>query len=232
MSKRDLIIDAEEDPRIRNIAYSKYNRSFNTIFTLLYVSFLLVMVTAIFYGLFMIDYKNKDKSVVNISSSDKKISIINSNKIEEKINEKSFVNIEKINIERINSIELKSNNKNSKINYDVKYNIIKNTFRENVYTNYNSDLLVRFSYSYDKEKWTYIKSVISTSTSNIGVLMGNYYDISGKVTNLSVATNQELELKNENKKIIYWRSETVFQNINDIDGEIEANFKIEYKDND
>ena len=81
-----------------------------------------------------------------------------------------------------------------------------------MYSDINGDVLVRFSYSDDKNKWTYTKNSISTSDSVLNVLMGYFYDVGGIKDNIKVLTNHELEVEAHSKKTIYWRMELYYQN--------------------
>lgn len=173
-----------------------------------------------------------NEEIIEIKTKDTSASIINNGLIEKKITTESFGEEDEIVVENINSIEMISNEKDhSTIKFDIKYNISKNDFYANVIPSNKSEVLVRFSYSFDMKNWTYINNVISTNTSNISPLIGNNYDIAGLVTNLNVATNFELSATNKREAVIYWRSETIFKNINKIEEvkELNADFIIEYK---
>ena len=116
-------------------------------------------------------------------------------------------------------------------NFDVRYNIQKNDFERKTIASTNNEVLVRFMYSYDNENWEYINNAISTSDSTLKPLMGNYYDITGLVTNLKVSTNFELKNKAGDTTTMYWKCETLLKNIRDNVGKnITAEFKIDYKD--
>ena len=62
--------------------------------------------------------------------------------------------------------------------------------------------------------------------------MGSFFDIAGVTGELHVASNYELESKVGESNIMYWRCETVFQNINnkDLTGELKADFNILYNE--
>ena len=74
--------------------------------------------------------------------------------------------------------------------------------------------------------------MVSTLESTLSPLMGNFYDISGLVTTLNIATNYEISSKPGETIKMYWRSETIFK-YNEKIGEktFNSNFKIEYKNN-
>ena len=74
--------------------------------------------------------------------------------------------------------------------------------------------------------------MISTSDSTLKPLMGNYYDITGLVTNLKVSTNNEMKNKVGETTTMYWQCETLLKNIRDNIGKnITAEFKVDYRDN-
>ena len=175
----------------------------------------------------------ENEEIIEIVTKESTGNIINNGIISEKITHDSFASKDEIVVENINIIKVRANeDKSSNIKFDVKYNIIKNDFFENLIPTNNSEVLVRFSYSFDNKNWTYINNVISTNSSNISPLVGNNYDIAGLITNLKVATNFELATTNSRKDaVMYWRSETIFNNLNNYinDKELEANFTIEYK---
>jgi len=175
---------------------------------------------------------HKNGEIIEIKTEKINSTIINNGIIESIINKESFKDKNEIVLENINIIELKPNTKdNGKIKYDVKYNIYINDFKQNVISTRKSEVLVRFSYSFDNENWIYTNNVITTNTSNISPLIGNNYDISGITTNLNIATNQELSTTNNKATKMYWRSETIFKNNDDFEGNknFKANFTIEYK---
>ena len=121
---------------------------------------------------------------------------------------------------------------NGKLIFDVKYDIAENTFPYNAIAKTDSSLLVRFAYSLDNENWTYVNNVISTNNSNITPLMGNYFDISGLKSTLSVKTNYELTSSPGKTEKIFWKSETVIIPNNNLkDSQIKANFYVEYRNN-
>lgn len=172
---------------------------------------------------------NGNEKLIEIETKEAKVSIINNGTIKQTITSESFNDKKEIIIENTNIIEMISNNANeNSISFDIKYDIIKNDFKMNNITSNKSDILVKFSYSYDNENWTYVNNVISTNTSNIIPLTGNNYDVAGLITTLNVATDFELSATNKKAKKMYWRSETIFKNVNSINStkEFEANFTI------
>lgn len=177
---------------------------------------------------------SKNNEVIKINNKYINATIINCGDIKESINKESFNNEEEIIIEKINSVEVAANTKEEQtLKINVKYNILENEFKRNLMATNKSEVLVRFSYSYDNDNWTYINNVISTNSSNISPLIGNNYDIAGLITNLNVATNYEIKLNNENTTKLYWRSETIFKKTNDNEDikNFKANFTIEYQGN-
>lgn len=242
MDKKDSIIkkevDDKEDLEIQKIAYKNESNQI-LLYFLVFLFCVMLGTTISFINSY---YRNKNEEnklleTIEVKSDKNQVLITNNGEINEQISEQSFKEDDDILIEKISTIELITNKNADKegiIKFNVKYNIIKNDFLRNEYASNKSDILVRFSYSFDNEKWTYINNVISTSESTLSPLMGNYYDVSGIKSNLNIATNYELFSKPGEKIKMYWRSETTFKN-NSKNKEIKefaANFKIEYKDND
>lgn len=203
---------------------------------LYYIIIALIIVFVFLVGMTFKKYyeykKDKSTQVIQITEGDKKIVINNSGNIDKTINTKSFIDGDKIILTNIDSIEYSSEDisESNIINYDIKYLIKKNDFINNMYKTNSSEVLVRFSYSYDLNNWTYINNVISTDDSTLTPLMGDYYDIAGLIGTLRVKTNYDLKLNDSNSKTIYWRSETIFQNSKrhyDNNG-FSADFKIVY----
>lgn len=181
---------------------------------------------------YYINQSPKNGEVIEIKTKDASASIINDGSIKKTITEDSFTIDNEIIIEKINTIELISNDKEeSSLKFDVRYDITKNDFKENIIPSNKSEVLVRFSYSYDNEEWIYINNVISTNTSNISALIGNNYDIAGLVTKLNVVTDFEITANNQKPTKMYWRSETIFKNLEDNETakDLNANFTILYK---
>ena len=195
---------------------------------------LLFMLTLYISIQYIVKYYNSQKlnnvdQIIEVKTKDTKVSIVNNGTIEKIITKDAFIKDKEIIIENIDSIEIMPNNKNeSKTTFDIKYEILENHFKLNNSPSNKSEVLVRFSYSYDKENWTYVNNVISTNTNNIMPLTGNIYDVAGIATTLNVATDYELVSTNKETKKMYWRSETIFKNINNITEEktFKANFTI------
>lgn len=233
MNKKGNNINCKEEIRIKKVSNSNKNEN-KLLLIVLIVLFFLTLFISIRY---IIKYQNIKKlnenaEIIEIKNKETNASIINNGSIIKKVNSNTFDDKNEIIIENINVIEIIPNkgSTNSGIKFDVKYNITKNDFIESKMPTNNSEVLVRFSYSFDKEKWTNINNVITTTNSNISPLIGNTYDIAGLLTNLNVATDYEINTT-EKKEIMYWRSETIFKNLNnnDIEKEFNANFSIEYK---
>lgn len=166
---------------------------------------------------------------IEIKTKDANASIINNGLIEQVITSDSFKEEDEIILEKVNIIEMISNNeKENDISFDIKYDIIENDFKMNTNASNKSEVLVRFSYSYDNENWTYVNNALSTNNSNIMPLIGNNYDIAGLVTKLNIATDYKLSATNKELTKMYWRSETIFKNVNPIkkDKKFKANFTI------
>lgn len=228
--------DDTEDLNIKKVAYSRSKSQ-----TILLYSLIIIFIFTLSYTTIEIisRYSNKRKNnteIIEVMSNKDRVVIINNGKINQVLTNDSFKEDEnELIIERINSIELFSNNntnRNSNILYNVRYNITKNTFNNELFKKNGSQIKVKFSYSKDGIDWTYIDNVISIPESTISPMEENYYDITGIETNLKIMTNLKLEAEKDSSNKIYWRSETVFKktDIENIDGELDANFKIEYKE--
>lgn len=237
--EKEVKQDDIEDLEIKKVAYEKNNSQKILLYALTTLFFIMLSISIIFINNY---YKNKNQSskdseFIEINNYKNNALITNHGEINKKITKDSFEEDEDLVIERINSIELLTN-KNAKkdgvITFDVKYKLLKNSFNRNEYAHNNSNLLVRFSYSFDNEEWTYVKNVISTSNSTLSPLMGNYYDVAGINSVLKVATNYELTSKPGESIKMYWRSETIIKNNqnSEVTNELVANFEIEYKNND
>ena len=229
--KKRIIIDDSEDLEIKKIANSKpFYQKF--LFYVLTFLFCIMLIISVLFVKKFCDYDKKDNNVETIEINNKKnnILITNNGEINIEINKDSFKNKEDLLIEKISSIELTKNNKKSEILYDIKFDVLENEFNRNDFSTLESDVLVKFSYSYDLENWKYINNVISTSESTITPLMGNNYDISGIKSILNVVSNNEINVKKEKKLKIYWRCELVFKynKLKDTK-KFKGDFRIEYK---
>ena len=226
--------DDKEDLAIREAAY--YNNSSQVL--LLFVLIVLFGFT-LYNSLMYIGkyYINKNKlengiEVIEIKNSKMSILINNEGNLEKKITQEDTEDETIIENKSSITVEtLKGEKKDGTIKFDVKYNILENSFPGNATSKDDSDLRVRFAYSYDNENWTYISNTISTYESTINPLLQNYYDISGIVSTLKIATNFELTSAPGEKSKIYWKSETTIKNKeSNLNKGIKANFKIEYKE--
>ena len=122
--------------------------------------------------------------------------------------------------------------KEEKIYFNVKLNIDKNDFNHNALATTNSELLMKISYSYDNENWTYINNVLQTNNTTITPLMGNYYDIAGIESEIRISTKKELTAKLNESKKMYWKIETIIkkQNKEHVENNLQMNFYLEYED--
>lgn len=231
-------IDDKEDKKIRKVAYSKNSSQILLLFVLIILFGFTLFCTLVYVGDY---YKNKEElkkssEIIEINTAKGNATIINSGKINKIISNEDVATNENITLENMVTIELKTNansENDSSIYFDIKYDIKKNDFPYHFIASNDSDSLVRFSYSYDNKEWHYVKNVISTTDSTLNPLMGNYYDIAGLTTTLRIVTNIKLTSKPGKSTKMYWKCETLIKNNKDnIDKEIEADFKIEYKDND
>ncbi len=223
--------EVKEDLEIRKVAYSKNNSNIFLLFILIFLFGLTLFCTLYFVGKYYNDDIVPPAEVIEIAKNNSKVTITNKGVIERKVME-SDLDSEKIVIENINKIELQAdkNSPDDLLKYNVKYVITKNDFPFNVISNNDSDVQVRFSYSFDNANWTYVNNVISTVDTNISPFMGGYYDISGISTELNIATNYTIDYNANDHITMYWKSETVIRpSKNNINNNFEANFKIEYE---
>ncbi len=226
--------DDTEDLEIKEVAYFKNSSQVILLFVLIILFGFTLFSSLVFIGKYYRD-DNKNAEVIEINNKNSRILITSLDDIDKKVLASDLESKEDIVLENTSNITFKTNSsakEAGKIFFDVKYNILENNFYNNLIATNDSDLLVRFSYSFDNENWTYVNNVISTDSSNLSPLMGNYYDIAGLNTNLSIETNYELTTNPGEEKTMYWKSETIIKNANNnIDKSIKANFKVEYKEN-
>lgn len=240
MSKKEVLKNTstiEEDLEIKKVANTKN----------MFQPFLLALLIILFLGMLTCSFllvhnfyqkrDNASSEVIEIKNDKNKILIVNNGNIKENLSLSSFNNEETLKIEKVNSVNINTSSDaktNGLVKYNVKYIINKNDFPKMGNDTTDSEILVRFAYSYDLEEWTYINNVISTTTSTIMPLMGKNYDISGINSTLSVISGEELESKPGENKTIHWKSETIIRNFKNenIVRNIEADFKIEYCTND
>ncbi len=216
--------DDKEDFAIKLVAGEKENIFSKYIFCVAIILLGILISTCI---LIYNEYKNKNNSVIEIKSYKRNVEIINDSRIDEVINNETFKE-DKYKVVRISKIRV-SGEENSKVMYNVKYSILENDFNRNNYSTVTSDVLVKFSYSYDKDEWTYINNVIRIEDEELKSVLGNNYDIAGIINTLKVSSNNVIELNGIDKDTIYWRSETIFKKpILSINNKFKANFYIEY----
>lgn len=230
-------IDGNEDLEIKSIAYFKNSSQVILLVVLIILFGFTLYSTLVFIGDYYMEKNNEfpQADVVQINNDKNRVLIINNGKIDKVINDADIKGKDDIVIENYSSIEL-STNKEAEVNgtmeYDLRYNITRNDFPYNTISTNDSDVLVRFSYSYDNEEWEYLNNVISTDSSTLSPMMGHYYDISGVTSNLKVLTNHTITSKPGEKIKLYWKSETIILNkSSNINKGINAEFKIEYKNN-
>ncbi len=231
--KKEKQYDDKEDKRIRKAAYSSSASQILLLFVLI-VLFGFTLFNSLYYiGKYYWNEKDYEKGIETIEINNKKntVFILNQGDIDKKVSENDKEEIVLVNESSIELTTNKDEAKDGKITFDVKYNISENDFPVNLYSKEDSDVRVRFAYSYDNENWTYISNTISTYESTINPLLQNYYDISGIVSTLKIATNFELTSAPGEKSKIYWKSETTIKNKeSNLNKGIKANFKIEYKE--
>ena len=226
--------DENEDIEIRKIAH---NKSENCTLVFLVIVFFLILITTLTYIFLYNKGKNVEdrEKIIEISKGNNKVLISNVGEITETYSNEMFLNKEKITIERINSIELIAKEnvlKEEKIYFNLKLNIDKNDFNHNALATTNSELLMKISYSYDNENWTYINNVLQTNNTTITPLMGNYYDIAGIESEIRISTKKELTAKLNESKKMYWKIETIIkkQNKEHVENNLQMNFYLEYED--
>jgi len=237
MNKKGIIIDDKEDLEIQKIAYLKpISKKF--LYVMMFLFFVL-LISSIFLGHNY--YVNNKKieglnEVIEINTRKNSVLITNSGYLEQKINSLSFKEKDNLKYEQISVIELVTDEKSEEkglVHYDVVYNIIDNEFKANDINTLHSEVLIKFSYSYDLENWKNVNNVISATNSTITPMMGGYYDISGIKSRLNIVTNAELKASPGKKTKIYWRSQLIFNEQKNIKEakKYKAELKIEYKDN-
>ena len=229
-NKKRVIVDDVEDLEIRKIAYNKKQ---NNIIIYSLIIFMLISITMVFYIYSFSRYKNAtDNSKIEFSKENYKILISNAGEINEKITNKSFINKDKIIIERVNKIEVlkKENFNDDKIFYNIKLNITKNDFKYNEVATTKSELLIKVSYSFDNENWTYINNVLQSQNTTISPLTGNYYDIAGIESEIRIATKKEINLENPK---MYWKIEVFINKTKNqnYENNLKMNFYIKCEDN-
>ncbi len=225
--------DDKEDLAIREAAY--YNNSSQVL--LLFVLIVLFGFT-LYNSLMYIGkyYINKNKlengiEIIEIKNSKMSVLINNEGNLEKKITQEDTEDETIIENKSSIAVEtLKGEKKDGTIKFDVKYNILENSFHGNATSKDDSDVRVRFAYSFDNENWTYINNAISTYEGVLSPVVGNYYDIAGIISTLKIATNYELSSKPGESTTMYWKSETIIKNKQNVGHNIKAEFKIEYKE--
>ncbi len=238
--KGTKIYDDKEDKTIKKVAHSRSQNYSNIIllFILIVLFGFTLYCTLVYVGGFYKEKEDLRKSseIIEIKTNKGNAVITNTGKIERSITGQDIINRENVVLENVTSIELNTNSSSdsdAKFYFDVKYNIKKNDFPYHIIATNDSDILVRFSYSFDNENWTYVNNVISTNDSTLNPMMGSYYDIAGLTTTLKVSTNHVIAGEPGTSKKMYWKSETfMLTKDSNLDKGIEAEFKIEYKDND
>ncbi len=225
--------EIDEDLEIKKVAHSK-----NYIQTLLLIILIVLFALTLFCSCFYIgkyyEAKNKVKGnaeLIEISKKSNKSLITNNGPFEKVIDDTLS---EDVLIESYANVELSTNDDSENdgvLVYDVKYEIIQNDFTFNPISNISSDILVRFSYSFDNKEWKSTDYVLTAPSTTLNPLMSNYYDIGGIVGAINVSTNYKLSSKPGETKKMYWKSETLIRNTGNTVGKaFKANLKIEYKE--
>lgn len=232
MNKKDLdevLYSSEEDLKITKIARSNKFSLYIVLASCLFIIVILASTMSI------VNYVNskKEENIVAKKEIDKDNQVIISNNgiVDKNVTEDVLDSKGEYSFICEDSIEFLRNKdtlKEDTIYYSVKYDIINNSFKSNIIPTNDSEALVRFFYSYDRENWTYVNNVISSEQKNLNPLMGSYFDIAGLTNNLKVATNYELTSNPGESKIVYWRAETTIRSNfkKNFNGNIKANFYI------
>ena len=219
--------------QIKKVAHSK-NYIQILLLIILIVLFALTLFCSCFYIGKYYEAKNKVKGnaeLIEISKKSNKSLITNNGPFERVIDDTLS---EDVLIESYANVELSTNDDSENdgvLVYDVKYEIIQNDFTFNPISNISSDILVRFSYSFDNKEWKSTDYVLTAPSTTLNPLMSNYYDIGGIVGAINVSTNYKLSSKPGETKKMYWKSETLIRNTGNTVGKaFKANLKIEYKE--
>ncbi len=227
--------DDNEDATIKEVAYYQNSSQIVLLVVLILLFGFTLFCSLVYIGRYYKNINYKNGEIVEINNAKNDAVIVSMGKFSHKITADDITNDKELIYENIASISLstkKDSTSDGNVFFDVRYNISKNNFNYNNIATNDSDLLVRFAYSYDNENWTYISNAISTTNSTLLPLMGNYFDIAGITNNLKVLTDYNLSVKPGDNKKMYWKSETyVNKNSRNLNKEFEIEFKIEYKGN-
>lgn len=230
-NKKKDKISVNEDLAIRNVAYSNNFPSIVLLFVLIVLFGLTLFCTLFYVGKYYKKDDAREPEVIEITNKKNKVIIKNSGLINKKIDDYDLIGSSDIIIENTDTIELliDKDSEDGIMSYNVKYILEKNEFPYNILANNDSDVLIRFSYSYDNTNWTYVNNVIRSSNSNISPIMGSYFDVSGIEDELSIVTNYTIDYNASDHIKMYWKCETVIKNRDsNLNKNLKANFKIEY----
>ena len=232
--KKEVKHDGTEDLDIKKVAHS--NTREYALYIILIILFGFTFYSALVYiGKYYNNKKEQElySEVIKINKNDDRIVISNNGELNKVLSVEDDNNAEDIVIENVDLIEITSKdikNINTYL-FDVRYNILENEFPKNVVATNDSNILVRFAYSYDQENWNYIDNAISINDNNMKPLIGGLYDLSGVVGNIKIATNFQIKSNPYEPVKVYWKSETILKYNNDNLGKrIKADFKISYSD--
>ncbi len=233
--KKEVKYDGTEDLEIKHVAYSNNIQQY-VLLIILIILFGFTFFQALVYIGNYYEKKELEKNdnVVEIIEDKTKTVISNNGEIYKTLTIKDDNNHEDVILENVNKIEIISENTEEVIKkyFDIRYTINRNDFPRNFISTNDSDLLVRFSYSFDNESWTYLTNAITIGNTNISPVIGALYDLSGLTGNIRVATDYEVSSNPYENVTMYWKCETIFkykeENLNKT---FQAEFKINYKDN-
>ena len=221
--KKEVKHDGTEDLKIKKVANQNNVQTIIAIMLILLFG-LTLFTTLVYVGKF---YHNKyndnnNQETIEIIKDDTKIVISNNGSINKTLSTSDNNKSKEIILENIDTIEIESHDYNNilKKYFDIRYNITKNDFTKNVLGTNDSDVIVRFAFSYDKKEWFYLNNAVTINGSNINSLIGSSYDLAGVIGNVKVLTNYELST---NPTIIKYKEENLGKTI-------QAEFKVNYKD--
>ena len=216
--KKEVKHDGTEDLDIKKVAHS--NTREYALYIILIILFGFTFYSALVYiGKYYNNKKEQElySEVIKINKNDDRIVISNNGELNKVLSVEDDNNAEDIVIENVDLIEITSKdikNINTYL-FDVRYNILENEFPKNVVATNDSNILVRFAYSYDQENWNYIDNAISINDNNMKPLIGGLYDLSGVVGNIKIATNFQIKSNPYEPVKVYWKSETILKYNND-----------------
>ncbi len=225
--------DGKEDAKIKQVAHYNDLQQY-VLLAILIILFGFTLFTSLVYVGKYYKQKNNElnsEEIIEIKHDNTKSVITNNGHIDKILTIEDDNNHEDVIVEKTNVIEITSEDEENlkKEYFNIRYEITENDFSKNIMATGDSDLLVRFSYSFDNEEWNYVTNAISYNDTNITPLVGSLYDISGLKGNIKVLTNFEMTSNPYEPVRVYWRCETIIKYKDENLGKkIQADFKISY----